>query len=78
MATLKSRNPFDGNFFDSVQSSKGDTDVPHDGDIVKKPGQRLNIEVDPNLHKALKRRAVEEERTISDILRQLIETYLGL
>ena len=78
MARLKSRNPFEGNFFESVESTKRGADAPHDDAILKKPGQRLNIEIDPTLHKALKRRAVEEERTISDILRQLIETYLGL
>ncbi len=40
-------------------------------------GQRLNIDIDPDLHKALKRRALEEDRTVSDILRDLIERYLS-
>jgi len=31
----------------------------------------------PDLHKALKRRALEEDRTVSDILRDLIERYLS-
>lgn len=77
MATLKTRNPFGENFFEDDASAPSDSPPAAIAPLEKKVGgQRLNIEIDPGLHKALKRKALEEDRTVSDILRDLIEHYL--
>lgn len=72
MAKLKTRNPFGADFFDTTGPA-----APAPRAERKVGGQRLNIDIDPDLHKALKRRALEEDRTVSDILRDLIERYLS-
>lgn len=38
--------------------------------------RRLNVPVEPDLYKAMKRRAVEEDRSISEITRELWREYL--
>lgn len=43
---------------------------------IDKPKKRLNAEVEANLYKQIKTRAVMEERSISDITRQLWIDYL--
>ena len=44
---------------------------------IDKPKKRLNAEVEANLYKQIKTRAVMEERSISDITRQLWIDYLA-
>jgi len=44
---------------------------------IEKPKKRLNAEVEANLYKQIKTRAVMEERSISDITRQLWIDYLA-
>lgn len=39
--------------------------------------KRLNVPVAPDLYKAMKRQAVEEDRTIAEITRQLWLDYLA-
>jgi len=38
--------------------------------------KRLNVPVPPDLYRQMKRQAVEEDRTMSEITRQLWEEYL--
>lgn len=43
----------------------------------KKKPIRLNLDLDPDLHKALKVRAAQNEETVADIVRRLIDDYLS-
>ena len=44
---------------------------------VNEPKKRLNTEVDAELYRRIKARAVAEDRSISDITRQLWTEYLS-
>lgn len=44
---------------------------------VNEPKKRLNAEVEASLYRRIKARAVTEDRTISDITRQLWVEYLS-
>jgi hypothetical protein len=44
---------------------------------AKGAAKRLNAEVDPQLYKRIKSRALQEDRSVSDITRQLWLEYLG-
>ena len=41
------------------------------------PTRRLNIDVDATLYRRMKTQAVKEDRTLSDITRQLWQEYLS-
>ncbi|RYG72440.1 ribbon-helix-helix protein, CopG family [bacterium] len=38
---------------------------------------RLNVDIDKELHKKLKRRAIDEERTVTDFVRELLSKSVG-
>jgi predicted HicB family RNase H-like nuclease len=44
---------------------------------LKEDTVRLNVDIDKSLHKKLKLRAVEEERSIALIVRELLEKALS-
>lgn len=39
--------------------------------------KRLNIEIDADLYKRLKMRSAEEDRSMSDIVRDIVTSYLN-
>lgn len=49
----------------------------HEVQDVREPKKRLNADVESSLYRRIKAHAVSEERTISDITRQLWVDYLS-
>lgn len=68
MAKLKTTNPYDDEFFKppTAPAETSQADPPSD------PMVRLNVDVDRQLHRALKRLALDEDRTVADVVRSLI------
>lgn len=80
MAKLKTANPYDESFFAEDRSA---VNAPVQVEIEPAPiapgvgatsaaSVRLNIEIDKQLHRQLKRLALDQDRTIADIVRSLI------
>lgn len=45
-------------------------------DVSEKKTKRLNAEIDAELHRRLKLHAVEQDKTITDLLVEICEEYL--
>lgn len=82
MAQLKLRNPFDEATTTApiAADEAGETteETPADSEIGQAPVPtiRLSVDLDRRLHRRLRRWALEQERTASDVIRDLLTSAL--
>lgn len=70
MAKLKTANPYGDEFFNSSRPSPVQTSQQER--VAKAATVRLNIDLDRQLHRSLKRLALDQDRTVADVVRSLI------
>jgi len=51
--------------------------MSHGGDIMATPAKRATIYIDPIVHKALKLKAVETSRSVSDLVNEAVREALS-
>jgi hypothetical protein len=70
MARLKTANPFGDEFFADPPAPPA-RELPQSA-TTKGPTVRLNLDIDRALHRQLKQLALNEDRSIADVVRDLI------
>lgn len=73
MAKLKTTNPFDEKFFDGPTPPAATTPVEPQPAAPKGSTVRLNLDLDRAIHRELKRLALDEDRSVADVVRELIQ-----
>lgn len=84
MAKLKTTNPYGAEFFETASAASPKIRSLGSGQAARSPGGRedagsvrLNIELAKGLHRQLKRFALDQDRTIADVVRTLIASAVG-
>jgi len=73
MARLKTINPFGEEFFDNPPAPPAPPARELPPPATKRATVRLNLDIDRALHRQLKLVALNEDRSVADVVRDLIQ-----